>query len=45
VRLAFVLTKVSYDVNMIVRDMRLLVKDWLFDMRHTNKHILVQYIL
>jgi hypothetical protein len=30
-RLAFVLTGVGYDINEIVRDMRLLLKDRLFD--------------
>jgi hypothetical protein len=31
VRLAFVLTEVGYGVNGIIWDMRLLLKDWLFD--------------
>jgi hypothetical protein len=31
VRLAFVLTEVGYSVNGVVREMRLLLKDRLFD--------------
>jgi hypothetical protein len=31
VRLAFVLTEVGYGINEIIREMRLLLKDWLFD--------------
>jgi hypothetical protein len=40
VRLAFVLTEVAYVINEIVQNMRLLLKDRLFDhggTRHTNK--------
>jgi hypothetical protein len=37
VRLAFILTKVTYGVNGIAQGMRLLLKDRLFDMRHTTK--------
>jgi hypothetical protein len=31
VRLAFILTEVGYDINGIVREMRLLLKDRLFN--------------
>jgi hypothetical protein len=36
-RLAFVLIEVTYGVNGIVRNMRLLLMNRLFDTRHTNK--------
>jgi hypothetical protein len=32
VRLAFVLTEVGYNINGVIREMRLLLKDQLFDM-------------
>jgi hypothetical protein len=45
--LAFILTEVGYDVNGILWEMRLLLKDRFFDTRHTNKQqdISVYYII